>query len=216
MTSHSHFKYFVTFIDDYSRFTWVYFLYSKSEVFASFKIFLAYVENHFSTTIKTLHTDSGEEYVSKDFQNFLQQKRKISEKTCPCTPRGKQNGISERKNRHLLDIARSILLESSVSAKFWPEALSTAIHVMNRLPSPQLQNETPYFHLFHNHPTYSHLHTFGYVCFALLPPRERSKLSAQSTKCVFLGYAHDQKGFLCYDLKVNRIRISRNVVSFEN
>ena len=86
---------------------------------------------------------------------------------------------------------------------------------MNRLPSSRIQNETPYFRLFHKLPTYSHLHTFGCVCFVLLPPTEQTKLSAQSSKCAFLGYANAPKGFLCYYPKVKRIRISRNVVFFE-
>ena len=90
-----------------------------------------------------------------------------SQKSCPYTPQ--QNGVSERKNRHLLDIVRLLLLESSVPPKFWPEALSTAVHVINRLPSPRINHETPYFCLFHKHPIYSHLHVFGFVCFVLLP-----------------------------------------------
>ena len=117
-----------------------YFLHSKSEVFVTFKILLAYVENHFSTSIKTLRTDSGGEYVSNEFQKFLQHQGIISQKSCPYTPQ--QNGVSERKNRHLLDIVRSLLLESFVPAKFWPEALFTAVHVINRLPSPRIENDT--------------------------------------------------------------------------
>ena len=70
--------------------------------------------------------------------------------------------------------------------------------------------------MFQQLPTYSHLHTFGCICFVLLPTAERKKLSAQSSKCAFLGYANDQKGFLCYDPKVNRFRVSRNVVFYEN
>ena len=69
--SHAHSKYFVTFIDDYSRFTWVYFLRSKSEVLSVFKTFLAYVETQFSTGIKVLRSDSGGEYMSRDFHDLL-------------------------------------------------------------------------------------------------------------------------------------------------
>lgn len=69
--SHSHYKYFVTFIDNYNRFTWIYFLHSKSEMFDIFKVVLAYVETKFSTTINVFLSDSGGEYVSKDFQIFL-------------------------------------------------------------------------------------------------------------------------------------------------
>ena len=84
--------------------------------------------------------------------------------------------MSERKNQHLLDIARSLLLACSAPL-FWPEALSTALHVINRLPSSQLDSHTPFFRLFQKHPLYNHLLPFGCVCFVLLPPNERTKLT---------------------------------------
>ena len=100
--SHAHYKYFVTFIDDYSRFTWVYFLRSKSEVFTVLKTYVAYVETQFSTGIKVLRSDSGGEYMSHDFHAFLQRKGILTHRSCPYTPQ--QNEVAERKNRHLLDI----------------------------------------------------------------------------------------------------------------
>ncbi|RVX06405.1 Retrovirus-related Pol polyprotein from transposon TNT 1-94 [Vitis vinifera] len=103
VSSHEKFKYYVTFIDDHSRFTWVYFLRSKSEVFRTFTEFLAYVDNQFSTSIKTLRTDSGGEYLSTEFQAFLASKGIIHQRSCPSTPQ--QNGVAERKNRHLLDVS---------------------------------------------------------------------------------------------------------------
>lgn len=151
---------------------WIYFLQSKFEVFAAFQVFLAYVENQFSTSVKTLRTDWGEEFISKEFQQFLQQKQIIfiSQRTCPYTPQ--QNGVSERKSRHLLDIVRSLLLESLVPTRFWPKALSIAVHLINRLPSPRTEYQAPYYRLFQTQPTYSHLHTFGCVRFLLLLPTE--------------------------------------------
>ena len=86
IVSHSQYKYFVTFIDDYSHFTWVYFLHAKSEVFDVFKKFLNYVQNQFSTCIKVLRIDSRGEYVSAQFQAFLQDKGILSQRTCPYTP----------------------------------------------------------------------------------------------------------------------------------
>ncbi|XP_049394911.1 uncharacterized protein LOC125859256 [Solanum stenotomum] len=124
--SHAHFKYFVTFIDDYSRFTWVYFLRSKSEVFSIFKKFLAYVETQFSTCIKLLRSDSGGEYMSHEFNNFLLEKGIVSQRSCPYTQQ--QNGVAECKNRHLLDVTRTLLIESSVPSKYWVEALSTVVY----------------------------------------------------------------------------------------
>ena len=150
--------------------------------------------------------------MSSDFQKFLQHKGIISQRTCPYTPQ--QNGVAERKNRHLLDVTRSLLIESSVPTRFWVEALATAAHLINRLPSASLQNQSPYYRLYQTSPSYDDLHVFGSVCFVHLPPSERTKLTAQSTKCVFLGYAPFQKGYLCYDPHIRRVRTSRNVFFF--
>ena len=116
VVSHVHYKYFVTFIDDFSRFTWVYFLRAKGEVFSVFQRFLAFLETQFSASIKVLRSDSGGEYMSNEFQVFLQRKGIISQRSCPSTPQ--QNGVAERKNRHLLDVVRTLLLESSVPPCF--------------------------------------------------------------------------------------------------
>ena len=75
---------------------------------------------------------------------------------------------------------------------------------------------SPFFRLYETTPSYDNLHVFGSVCFVHLPPSERNKLTAQSAKCAFLGYASHQKGFLCYDPQIRRIRTSRNVVFFRN
>ena len=204
----------MTFIDDYSRFTWIYFLRSKSEVFQAFKTFLAYVEIQFASVVKVLRSDSGGEYTSNEFHDFLHQKGILSQRSYPYTPQ--QNGLAERKNRHLLDVVRTLLLESSVPPKFWVEALSTAVYLINRLPSQTLNLDSPYFCLYHQYHDYKHLHTFGCVCFVHLPCHERHKLFAQSFKCAFIGYNTNHKGFVCYDPGSKRIPISRNVIFLEN
>jgi transposase InsO family protein len=152
--------------------------------------------------------------MSRDFHDLLLQKGIISHRSCPYTPQ--QNEVAERKNRHLLDVTRTLLLDSSVPSKFWVEALSTAIYLINRLPSQVLNFDSPYYRLYHEAPSYSDLHTFGCVCFVHLPSNERHKLSAQSVKCAFLGYSISHKGFVCYDLSCSKFRVSRNVVFFEN
>ena len=170
VVSHAHYKYFVTFIDDFSRFTWVYFLRSKGEVFSVFHRFLALLETQFSAIIKVLGFESGGDYMSNEFQVFLQSKGIISQRSCPSTPQ--QNGFVERKNRHLLDVVRTLFLESSVPPLFWCEALSIAVHLINRLPSPIINHVSPFSKLFGHSPLYSDLHTFGCVCFVHLPPHE--------------------------------------------
>jgi glycosyltransferase involved in cell wall biosynthesis len=192
----------------------MYFFRSKSEVFSIFKSFFVYIETQFSIGIKVLRSDSGGEYMSHEFHNFLQQKGIVSHRSCPYTPQ--QNGVAERTNRHLLDITRTLLLKSSLPSKFWIEALSTAIYLINRLPSQVLNFDSLCYRLHHKSPSYHDLHTFGYVCFVHLPSHKRYKLSTQSTKCVFLGYSISHKGFVCYDLSCRKFCISRNVVFFEN
>jgi len=108
VVSYTHYKYFVTFIDDFSRFTWVYFFRAKAEVFSVFKRFLALLETQFSASIKILRSDSGGEYMSNEFQDLLQSKGIISQRSCPSTPQ--QNGVVERKNCHLLDMVRTLYL----------------------------------------------------------------------------------------------------------
>ena len=100
--SHEHYRYFVTFIDDFTRFTWVYFFRSKSEVFSMFKAPFALVETQFPAKIKILQSDSGGGYMSNESQFFLQIHGIISQCSCPFTPQ--QNNMAERKNRHLLDV----------------------------------------------------------------------------------------------------------------
>ena len=176
VVSHTHYKYFVTFIDDFSRFTWVYFRWAKVEVFLVFKRFFALLETQFFVSIKVLRFDSSGEYMSNEFQDFLQSKGIISQCSCPSTPQ--QNGVTGRKNHHLFDVVRTLLLESFIPPHFWCETLSTLVHLINRLPSPTLNNVSLFFKLFGNSPLYFNLYAFGCVCFMHLPAHERHKLTA--------------------------------------
>ena len=157
-----------------------------------------------------LRFDSGGEYLSHEFHDFLQNKEIVSQCSCPYTPQ--QNSVAERKNRHPLDVVRTLLLESSIPSTFWVEALSPAIYLINRLP----YFASPYYCLYRHHPNYLDMHTFGCVCFVHFPSHERHKLSAQSVKYKFMGYSISHKGYVCYDLCSNKFRISRHVVFFEN
>lgn len=128
-----------------------------------------------------------------------------------------QNGVAERKNHHILEAIRTLLLEASVPASFWVEVVRTIVYLINQQTSPLLSNTTPYARVYQKNPTYASLHTFGCVCYVHLPPHEwLTKLTAQFVRCVFLGYATGQKGIICYDPDTKQFRISHNVVFFEN
>lgn len=106
------------------------------------------------------------------------------------------------------------MLESSIPPRFWVEALSTVVYLINCLPSPTLRLDSPYSRLFGVPPDYNSLHVFGCICFVHLPPIERHKLAAQSVQCAFLGYSNSHKGFVCYDSDANKLLISCNVIFF--
>lgn len=121
-----------------------------------------------------------------------------------------------RKHRHILKTTRSLLLSASVLGIFWGEAAFTSVYLINRIPTSSNGGYSPYEKLFGVKPDYTELKVFGCACFVLLSKRERNKLTARSTLCVFLGYGIEQKGYICYDPVAKRLRICRHVSFMEH
>jgi len=111
------FRYFATFIDEFSRCTWVYLIKDRSELLSIFMSFLNEIENQFEKTIKIFRSDNAKDYFSHDLSSFLSSKGILHQSTCPHTPQ--QNGIAERKNHHLLETARSLMLNTNVPTQHW-------------------------------------------------------------------------------------------------
>ncbi|PKU87026.1 Retrovirus-related Pol polyprotein from transposon TNT 1-94 [Dendrobium catenatum] len=208
VTSNQSFQYYVLFVDDFSRFTWLFPMIHKSEVTNIFINFKAKIENLTSHKIKCLRTDGGTEYVNHHLKQFLIQHGIRHQISCPYTP--EQNGMAERKHRHVIETTRKLLFNSSVPYKYWPDAVLTATYLINRMPSPTIKNMSPYERLYHRKPTYGHLRTFGCECFPLTPNHLRHKLQPKAASSVFLGYSDAYKGYKCLDLATNKIHISRH------
>ncbi|PKU77855.1 Retrovirus-related Pol polyprotein from transposon TNT 1-94 [Dendrobium catenatum] len=207
--SNSGFLYYVSFIDDYTRFTWLFPIKQKSEVTDIFLSFKTYIENLLSTKIKCIRTDGGGEYMCKRFTNLLNNYGISHQVSCPYTP--EQNGVAERKHRHLLETTRTLLYTASVPTSFWPDAVLTATYLINRMPSPNTSNKSPYELLHQRQPEYAHLRTFGCACFPLIPASNRNKFQPTSHLCVFLGYSEKYKGYKCFDIASFKIIMSRHV-----
>ncbi|KAK4313452.1 hypothetical protein Pmani_015209 [Petrolisthes manimaculis] len=207
-------EYFLTFIDDATRYVWVYILKGKHEVFAKFKEWKKCVENQMGRKIKILRTDNGGEYKSNDFEQYLIDEGVRHEYTIPKTP--EQNGVSERMNRTLVEQIRAMLIDSGLPHRFWAEALSTTCYLKNRSPARALNGKTPCQALMGKKPTVHHLRVFGCVCYAHVPKDERRKLDPKSVKCVFLGYGSEVKGYRLFDLEKKRILNSRDVTFDES
>ena len=144
--SPTRFKYFVTFVDDFSRITWLYLIKSRSELFSHFSDFCAEIQTQFHVSVQTLRSDNAKEYLSKPFQSFILQHGILHQTSYIDT--SSHNRVVERKNRHLLETTRALLFQMHVPKQFWVVAVSTACFLINRMPSSVLNWATPYHQLF--------------------------------------------------------------------
>ena len=152
-------KYFVTFIDDCSRWCEIRFLHNKRDVFKAFKEYKAYVEKLTGKNILCLQSDNGGEFTSTEFNTYLSEQGVRRRLTVPYTPQ--QNGVAERKNRTLMEMARCMLIQSRLSTSFWAEAVFTANYIRNRCISKSLDKKTPYTIWHGEAPNLRGLRTFG-------------------------------------------------------
>lgn len=205
-------KYFLTLVDDCSRATWTILLASKQQVFSNFKNFFAYVSTHFGTTIKSVRTDNGSEFINHLFSPFLAGLGISHQKSCVNTPQ--QNARVERKHRHLLEVARALRFQSGLPLKYWGECLLTATYIINLLPTPVLHHKCPYEVLHNKPPDYSLLKAFGCLCYA--STHSGDKFSPRAIQCVFLGYPCLQKGYKLLRLDNHSVFTSRHVKFLEH
>ncbi|KAL0641872.1 hypothetical protein Bca4012_102526 [Brassica carinata] len=207
--SRDNHKYYVTFIDEKSKYTWLTLIPTKDRVLDAFKNFQAYVTNHYNAKIKIFRSDNGGEYTGQAFKLHLSQHGILHQTSCPYTPQ--QNGVAERKNRHLMEVARSMMFQSNVPKKFWSDAVATACYLINRTPTLILQGQSPFEVLNQYKPSLEHMKIFGCLCFVMVPGEIRNKLEANSSKAMFIGYSSSQKGYKCYDPNTRRVLVSREV-----
>ncbi|GJT21720.1 retrotransposon protein, putative, ty1-copia subclass [Tanacetum coccineum] len=207
-------SYFVTFTDDFSRYGYVYLLKHKHEVFETFKVFQKEVENQLGKTIKSLRSDRGGEYMSQEFLDHLKEHGIIAHRTPPYTPQN--NGVSERRNRTLLDMVRSMMSQTTLPKSFWDYALETAARILNMVPSKKV-DKTPY-EIWHGQaPKLSYLRVWGCEAFVkhdtLTKP---DKLDPRSFKCIFIGYPKETMGYSFYSPSENKVFVARNAEFFES
>jgi hypothetical protein len=211
-SSVGRFNYYVSFIDDYSKFTWIYLIRHKSDVFQCFRDFQNLVERQFDKKILAMQTDWGGEYQT--LNSFFKRIGIHHLVSCPHTHQ--QNGAAERKHRHIVEMGITLLAHASMPLKFWDEAFQAAVFLINRLPSKVIDHDTPLHRLYGQQPDYSFLRTFGCAVWPNLRAYNTRKLQFRSKRCVFVGYSNSHKGFKCLDPSEGRIYISRDVVFDES
>jgi hypothetical protein len=193
-----------------SRKTWIYFLKEKSKALDILKNFKIMVEKESGCMIKCFRTNRGGEFVSTAFNQFCSNEGIKRQLTVAYTPQ--QNGISERKNRTLMNMVRSMLAGRNVPKLFWPEAVKWACYVMNRSPTLSVKNMTPEEAWSGEKPSVHHFKVFGCLAFAHIPDSQRTKLDDKSIKCIHLGVSEESKAYKLYDPEKKKIIISRDVV----
>ena len=223
VTSVDGYDSFITFTDDYSRYGYIYPIKQRSEALDKFKIFKAEVENQHNLKIKIVRSDRGGEYYGRHtpygqtpgpFAKFLQENGIVAQYSTPGEPQ--QNGVAERRNRTLMDMVRSMLSYSALPVELWMEALKTAIHILNRVPSKSV-SKTPYELWTGRKPSLNYLHVWGCPAEAKLFNPNIGKLDAKTVSCHFIGYPDKSKGFRFYcPEQYNKFVETRHAVFLED
>ncbi|UYV82907.1 hypothetical protein LAZ67_22001343, partial [Cordylochernes scorpioides] len=204
-------RYFLTFTDDYSRYTKIYLLKGKDEAYEKIKDYVISAHTDFGKNIQTIRTDNGREYVNRQVEDFLNQSGIKHQLTVPYSPA--QNGVAERKNRSLMEMTRCMLFDSGLPQSLWAEAVTTANYLHNRIPS-KATDKTPFELWTNRKPSLKHLKRFGCKAFAYIPKIKRNKLDSKVIEGIFLGYDDRSKGYrILHD--TDNITISRSVKFIE-
>lgn len=183
-------KYFVTFIDDYSKCARIYCIKSKAETASCFIDYVNLVENQFNKKVKKLHCDNGKEYMNKEIFNFIKYK---GIQMLPCPPCVHAlNGVAERYNRSAMDIGRCLMGEAKINRKFWPEVMSTVAYLKNRTIANTAENKSPYEIFFGKKPNVKNLKIYGSRVFVRVPEvLRKSKWDKKAELGVLVGYTNN-------------------------
>ena len=197
-------KYFITFIDDYSRYGYIYLLHEKSQSVNVLKVFIDEVERQLDRKVKVVRSDRGGEYYGKynkngqcpgPFAKFLESRGICAQYTMPGTPQ--QNGVAERQNRTLIEMVRSMLSNCYLPLSLWIHALRTVTYLLNRVPSKAVP-KTPYELWREKRPILKHLRIWGCQAEVRLYNPHEKKFDSRTVSGFFIGYPEKSKGFRFY------------------
>lgn len=208
-------RYVLVLVDDYSRYTWVFFQKLKSDAHAIIKEWIVRAERMFERKVKTIRSDNGGEFTSNDFERYLTSLGITHQTTLPYT--SQQNGVVERTNRTLVERTIALLHSERLPITLWADVMDTVTFLKNRSPSSALGKATPFERAFGLKPNLSNLRVVGCVAYALVLKNKRtSKLADRAKRLTFVGYSNTQKAWRLYDPKDDTIVLSRDVIFDES
>ncbi|KAK1696014.1 hypothetical protein QYE76_012711 [Lolium multiflorum] len=207
-------KYRLVIVDDYSRYSRVFLLKSKDETHREFITFAKKAQRTYESEIKAIRIDNGTEFKNYTMQEFVDDEGIKHEFSAPYTPQ--QNGVVERKNRTIIEMARTMLSEFNSPHNFWGEAISTAVHYSNRLFLRPLHNKTPYELLTCNKPNVMYIRVFGCKCLVKNNKGKLGKFETRTIEGIFVGYAENSHAYRYYNRSTRTIEVSCDVVFLED
>jgi hypothetical protein len=197
-------------VDDYSRFTWVFFLQEKSQTQETLKRFLRRAQNEFRFKIKKIRSDNGAEFKNSQIEGFLEEEGIKHEFSSSYTPQ--QNSVVERKNRTLLDMARTMLDEYKTPDQFWAEAINTACYSINRLYLHRILKKTSYELLTSKKPNVSYFRVSQSKCFILIKRGGSSKFAPKAVESFLLGYDSNTRAYRVFNKSTGLVEVSCDIV----
>ncbi|GJS69964.1 retrovirus-related pol polyprotein from transposon TNT 1-94 [Tanacetum coccineum] len=196
-------KYILVIVDDYSRYTWTLFLRSKDETPEVLKDFLTMIQRNLQAQVITVRTDRGTEFLNKTLHAYFKEEGIEHQTSTPRTP--EQNGIVERRNRTLVEAARTMLSASKLPLSFWAEAVATACYTQNRSIIISTHEKTAYHIINDRKPSIKHLHIFGCTCYITRDGENLDKMKEKGDPCVMVGYSTQSKGYRVYNKRTRLI-----------
>jgi hypothetical protein len=213
-------KYFISFIDDATRYCQLYLIKMKDEALNYFKIYKAEVENQLERKIKRVRSDRGGEYLSNDFGEYCAEHGIIHETTAPYSPQS--NGVAEQKKQTLTDLVNAMLDSSDLPKSWWGKTILTACCTPNRVPSAKGE-KTPYEEWKGRKSSIGFFHAWGCLAKVNVLAYKKQKLGPKTIDCVFLAYMHNRAAYIFLviksefsDVQVNTLTESRDATFFED
>ncbi|GJX39316.1 putative ribonuclease H-like domain-containing protein [Tanacetum coccineum] len=196
-------KYVLVIVDDYSRYTWTHFLRSKDETPGVLIDFLTLVQRGLHAQVTTVRTDKGTEFLNKTLHAYFAKEGIRHETSTARTP--EQNGVVERRNRTLVEAARTMLSAAKVPLFFWAEAIATACFTQNRSLVIPRHEKTPYHIINARKPSVKFFHIFGSLCYIVRDGENLDKMKEKGDACIFVGYSTQSKAYRVFNKRTRMI-----------
>lgn len=193
--NHNNYNSYLVFVDDFTRFCFVYLLKNKTEVFQCFQQFNSLIKNQTNSSIKCLRSDNGTEFKNSAFTSYCKSNGIIQQFSNVNTPQ--QNGVAERMNRTIKQGTVALLHDANLNASFWPYAVMATVYNRNRSPSSAVNYEIPFELINSCKPDYTSMHTFGTKVYVHRTD-PISKYEPTGQPGIFVGYPPQKRGYLIY------------------